>query len=64
MTLTLDEAIKYNKELQQGIDVHEMPKHYAAIQLGIEALKHYQGDKKIGCIRSDYFLPGETEGEK
>jgi len=65
MTLTLDEAIKYNKELKRGIDVDEMPKHHAAIQLGIEALKRIQDARDI-VIESPAadLLPGETEGEK
>lgn len=32
-----------------------------AAKQGIEALKWYKGAKEDGCIRSDYFLPGETK---
>lgn len=58
--MTLEKAIKYNEELKAGIDADEMPNHHKAVGLGIEALKHYQVDKEIGCIRSDFFLLGET----
>lgn len=37
--MTLDEVIKYNEELEASIDAHEMPKHFTAIGLGIEALR-------------------------
>ena len=65
MTLTLDEAIKYNEELKTGIDVREMPKHDVAVQLGIEALKRVQDARDIEpkSPAAD-LLPGETEGEK
>jgi len=37
------------------------PKEQEALSQGIEALKWYKGAKEDGCIRSDYFLPGETQ---
>lgn len=63
--MTLEEAIKYNEELKRGIDAHEMPKHYAAVQLGIEGLKRIQDARDIEpkSPAAD-LLPGETEGEK
>ena len=63
MTLTLEEAIRLLRDYKMQSNFAATPYFEAALQLGIEALKHYQGDKEIGCIRSDYFLPGETEGE-
>lgn len=64
MILTLAKAIKYNEELKRGIDVHEMPKHHAAIQLGIEALKRVKTNRKGPRVLVYKELPGETEGEK
>ena len=61
MRLTLEEAIKYNEELQQGIDVQEMPKHYAAVQLGIEALKEIEDCRVDGGLFGVPLLPDETE---
>jgi hypothetical protein len=59
--MTLEEAIKRLSEekvrSERGL-VDTLPR---ALQLGIEALKWYKGAKEDGCIRSDYFLPGETE---
>lgn len=59
--MTLDEAIKRNKELWLPIKTEEDHKNHEAIRLGIEALK---GIKAIRCgAISDVKqpLPGETE---
>jgi len=51
--ITLTKAIE-NRYLPLCKDLDD------ATRLGIEALEKYKDDKDAGCIRSDYFLPGET----
>lgn len=58
--MILKVAIKYNEELKKGIDVHEMPKHHAAVQLGIEALKFKMAIRAHTVDDFDALLPGET----
>ena len=59
--MTLEEAIKYSEGLKAGIDKDEMPKHYKAVQLGIEALKCLHVLRLISTNEANHLLPGETE---
>ena len=59
--MTAEEAIKNLESNHPAPATVEDSKYYQAEALGIEALKWYKGAKEDGCIRSDYFLPGETE---
>ena len=59
--MTLEEAIKYNEEVREGIDVDEMPKHHAAVQLGVEALKRIKRLSPNRALPFTELLPGETE---
>lgn len=59
--MTPDEAIRYNEELKKGIDPNEMPKHHAAVGLGIEALKFLIWQREHHNVSPGLLLPGETE---
>lgn len=58
--MIIDEAIEL---IQKDIDDENIDWDSPlgrAYKLSFEALRKYQGDKKVGCIRSDYFLPSES----
>jgi hypothetical protein len=59
--MTLEEAIKTLRRWEETAPMPKSRNICQAMRLGIEALKWYKGAKEDGCIRSDYFLPGETE---
>ncbi len=59
--MKIEEAIKYLGELRDGIEFEEMPEHFNAANLGIEALKGIMKVRKTFRPYVEALLPGETE---
>ena len=57
--MTIKEAIALLTQMQRPHPPLHSYRRDTALALAIEALKKYQDDKKIGCIRTDFYLPGE-----
>ena len=58
--MKIDEAIKRNIDIQ--IEFLPLPsRDWQAVQLGIEALKAQKTYRRLGFIRQDQLLPGETK---
>ena len=58
--MTIDEAIKINKEQGELVIVSKNPKWNAANKLGIEALKVMKAVRPYSNSNKSYYLPGET----
>lgn len=58
--MTIDEAIKLQTELKSLLPEVGFNKYLASTQLGIEALKFIDAERKSGYIDVSDLLPGET----
>ena len=62
--MTIDEAIKLNEELRQGLDMPLMAKYDEALGLGNEAMREVERFRKDPDHYKLELLPGETEEVK
>ncbi len=59
--MTIDEAIKHQEELHEGLSEEMVTTYGVAIKLGIEALKEVQRIRSHTNFDATISLPGETE---
>lgn len=58
--MTLEEAIKFNKETKRDLRVKDSFLSAKALQLGIEALEFFKDLRDRGALPPGARLPGET----
>ena len=58
--MTIDEAIARLQQLNEGWPLGNKEPYFAALKLGIEALRRVEDMRIAPCTTADEMLPGET----